>query len=95
MEENGKFAAEVGLEVAEVALLRSEFARLGRNPTESDIEILALENGVDEVDLLHLFIHLNKILEDKAKRLYAAHCHQRRVQEGFCPLQRPVHEYAS
>jgi len=45
---NKHLAGQVGFDIEQVEFLRREFRKCGRNPLDSSLEILALENGLDE-----------------------------------------------
>ena len=45
---NRFMANEVGLNPQQVAFLRGEFGKFGRNPLPADLEILAIEHQMDE-----------------------------------------------
>lgn len=43
-----ELAAQTGISFDLVQFLRDEFKKIGRNPLDSSIEILAIENGLNE-----------------------------------------------
>lgn len=43
-----ELAAQTGISYDLVHFLRDEFKKFGRNPLDSSIEILAIENGLNE-----------------------------------------------
>jgi hypothetical protein len=45
---NRTLSHQTGIPVSAVEHLRAEFRKLGRNPMDAAIELLALENGYDE-----------------------------------------------
>lgn len=45
---NHQFATQLGFTPQQIAKLRQEFKKFGRNPLGSELEILAIENGIDE-----------------------------------------------
>ncbi len=47
-EMNKRLSAQTGFSLAQVEFLRGEFRKFGRNPHESYLEILAIENSMDE-----------------------------------------------
>jgi len=49
------FASQVGLTPQQVAQLRQEFKKFGRNPLDASLEILAIENSFDERKVKELF----------------------------------------
>jgi len=52
-------AQQLDLKPEIVTSLRHEFSRFGRNPMEEQLEILAIENGIDEMKIKKLFdLHL-------------------------------------
>jgi len=52
---NYSLAKEVGLTPHQVAHLRQEFKKFGRNPLDASLEILAIENSYDERKVKELF----------------------------------------
>jgi hypothetical protein len=45
---NRNLSVQTGFSVSTVEYLRQEFKKLGRNPCDASIELLAIENGFDE-----------------------------------------------
>ena len=45
---NRNLATQTGFPIQSVEFLRREFKKLGRNPCDASIELLAIENGFDE-----------------------------------------------
>uniref|UniRef100_A0A914UKW0 Uncharacterized protein n=1 Tax=Plectus sambesii TaxID=2011161 RepID=A0A914UKW0_9BILA len=68
-----ELAAQTGISYDLVHFLRDEFKKFGRNPLDSSIEILAIENGLDE---------------DAVKALYTMHAEYMRKMDGLAEQKR-------
>jgi len=74
---NHHFASLLGFTPQQVAVLRQEFKKFGRNPFGSELEILAIEHGYDE---------------QKVKELFELHLAQLRKTDGLPSEKRSVYD---
>ena len=74
---NRMLAGQVGMNIDEVAFLRKEFVKYGRNPLVASVEILAIENGFDE---------------ERVKQLLDLHLKQLRKMDGLAEQIKAVYD---